>query len=612
MTPYALLDDALAPDGAARSRLYTGWRGELVCEQPADLPVFWRQADVELAAGAQLVILADYEWGVHLQGVPLADLAAPGCLRLLVFERCTLLDRAGVDAWLMQQDDGRAQPAPAGVLALQPEQDEAQYSAAIQTIQDYIRAGETYQVNHTLRLHGAMVGEPVALYRRLRAQQPVAFGALIALPGQRWVLSCSPELFVRHEAGRLSTRPMKGTTARHPDPATDQARADWLAHDVKNRAENLMIVDLLRNDLGRVARTGSVSVPQLFAIESYPTVHQMTSTVQAELPETVDFPAVLRALFPCGSITGAPKHHTMELIGRLERSPRGLYTGAIGWIDAPAPQSNRALGDFCLSVAIRTLEVAPPAIDTPGLRPVTLGVGGGIVLDSVAADEAAEAQLKARFVTACDSGWTLFETLRVEGGAVQRWPAHRARLQASAAALGFALNAGAIEQAVFDAAAQLDPGAVFRLRLDLFRDGRHRLQSGPLAANPAEPVRLLLADAPVPSGEAALLLHKTSLRSTYDAAIRQAEAAGAFDMLFFNPAGELTEGARSNVLLQLDGRWVTPPLSCGLLPGVMRSAWLADPALGVTEQVLTRADLLRAERLCVGNALRGTLDARLA
>ena len=605
---FVLLDDAQAPAAVASSRLFTGWLGEHCCTDPAALDAVWAAARADLAQGLHLVVLADYEWGVRLAGLP----APPGCLRLLRFAHCERHTPDAVGAWLAQQD-GTPAPSPAGVFGLTADDDEAHYTARIDEIHARIRAGETYQVNHTQRLRGRSIGTPLALYRRLRAAQPVPFGALIALPQDRWVLSCSPELFVRHQAGHLVTRPMKGTAPRHADPAADQASADWLAHDAKNRAENLMIVDLLRNDLGRLATVGSVRVPQLFAVEPYRTVFQMTSTIEADLPPATDFPAVLRALFPCGSITGAPKRQTLSVIGQLESSPRGLYTGAIGWLDAPTTAdraAGRAMGDFCLSVAIRTLEMG---VSDPfdGTRPVTLGVGGGIVLDSDAASEAAECRQKVRFLAGTDPGFTLFETMRVEGRRVCRFDAHLARLLGSAAALGFVASAAAVRGAVEDAllACSPDPAQVFRLRVDLSHDGRLSCRSGPLWPLPEGPVRLLGPVGRVPLSESALLGHKTSLRVTYDAAVREAEALGAFDRLFVNADGALTEGGRSTLLVRLDGRWTTPLRSAGVLPGVMRSALMADPLWQVSERVLWPADLARAEGVAVCNALRGVLPA---
>lgn len=628
--PFVLLDDALAPDGLRRSRLYTGWRRTLVCIDPADLDAVWRQAQAEQAAGGHLVMLADYEWGVRLQGlVQRQHSEAPAALTWIVLDRCQRLDAADVARWLRTQDrpegeagldGGTESPSIAGVLALQPDQTPEGYRDAIHRIQDWIRAGETYQVNHTLRLQGEMVGSPLALYRRLRARQPVSFGALVHWPQGHWVVSCSPELFVRQELGRLQTRPMKGTVARDADPVQDAGNRAWLAADTKNRAENLMIVDLLRNDLGRIARVGSVRVPRLFEVESYPTVHQMTSTVEAEPRPGVGVPEVLRALFPCGSITGAPKHHTMGLIDRLEPSARGLYTGAIGWVDAPllGGQGPGALPDFCWSVAIRTLEIGVARGADTTRRPVRLGVGGGIVLDSVADDEAAEAHLKARFLTACDPGFTLFETVRVEDGRALRWPAHLARLQASARALGFVCDADEATRVVGQAAAATataphsatgEAAAVFRLRLDLSRDGTCVARVAPLAPLPDGAVRLCWADGRLTPLETELASHKTSCRATYDGAIRRCETAGFFDALYVNARGEVTEGARSALRVRLGGRWYTPALSTGTLPSVIRAEWLADPVLQVQERVLSRADVEAADAWCVGNALRGTLQA---
>ncbi|WP_366942073.1 aminodeoxychorismate synthase component I [Cupriavidus basilensis] len=396
---YALLDDANATPGRPTSRLYTGLLREIRCTDPAGLGQAWQQADAAMRGGAHAVLLGDYEWGMALQGLGHLAAAQPRepALRILLFRELARLSREQVDAWLARMDG--ATPSPAGAGAFRPSVDRPTFHAAIARILEALRAGETYQVNYTYRIDFEASGSPLGLYRRLRARQPVPYGALIALPHdaqQPFILSCSPELFLRHEDGKLTARPMKGTAPRGANPVEDRAIARALAADDKNRAENLMIVDLLRNDLGRVAQIGSVKVPALFSIEPYASVFQMTSTVEATLPEAVSMPALLRALFPCGSITGAPRHHTMELIATLEASPRGLYTGAIGWVDAPAPGSARACGSFCLSVAIRTLALGPAL---GGVRAGRMGVGAGIVLDSEAASEFEECALKAAFLT---------------------------------------------------------------------------------------------------------------------------------------------------------------------------------------------------------------------
>ncbi|MBS0543112.1 MAG: aminodeoxychorismate synthase component I, partial [Proteobacteria bacterium] len=545
-----------------------------------------------------------------------------GALRVLLFESLQHLSTAQVDAWLVQRERAAlnlgaaaATPAPAGVLDLKPSVDRDAFRHAIDRIHAAIREGETYQVNYTYRLDLRGFGAPISLYRRLRARQPVSFGAFIALPpsaggGPTHVLSCSPELFLRNRGGRLEAKPMKGTASRASVPEGDSEIARMLGGDTKNRAENLMIVDLLRNDLGRIARTGSVRVPALFSVEAYPTVFQMTSTIAAELPDEVGFADLLRALFPCGSITGAPKHRTMQLIAGLETTPRGLYTGSIGWIDAPrGDRAQAACGDFCLSVAIRTLTLEAAG---PGeLRPGRLGIGAGIVIDSRADDEYEECRLKARFLTGLDPGFSLFETMyATRGEGVRHLERHLARLARSAVELDFALPEGEIRAALATQVAGLAADREHRLRLALRKDGHFDIVVAPLDALPDGPVSLLVAADPMDEDDP-LLRHKTTMRARYDAAVAGATRRGAFDVLFHNRAGDLTEGGRSNVFLLLDGVWVTPPLAAGVLPGVMRGVLLDDPAWRAREAAVKLTDLHRAERIVVCNALRGACEARL-
>ena len=612
--PFALLDDRHATAGQPTSRLYTGFVREHRCVDPAGLDAMWSQVDEDLRAGLFAVLLADYEWGAKLLRAGHESLAEDdaSALRVLMFERLAHLSLEQADAWLVVQDEAAEAPNAAGVMNLEASVDHGRFTAAIDRIHEAIRAGETYQVNYTYRLHAEAFGSPVALYRRLRARQPVAYGAFIALPAgsdaaaPTHVLSCSPELFLRHDSGRLTARPMKGTASRFRAPEGDSETARMLSQDIKNRAENLMIVDLLRNDIGKVARIGSVKVPALFSIEPYSTVFQMTSTVQAELLPTVGFPALLRAVFPCGSITGAPKHHTMELIAGLENTPRGLYTGAIGWLDAPA--SDALCGDFCFSVAIRTLTLGAPL---HGTRSARLGIGAGIVLDSRADDEYDECRLKARFLTGLDPGFELFETMLAQPGAGMRHlEAHLSRLARSAAVLGFEFDEAGLREALDHQLATLPADGPSRVRLALAHDGRWSLKSAALAALPEGPVGLLIAGERLASRDP-LRAHKTTLRSRYDAGVRAAEQAGGFDSLFFDADGRLVEGGRSNVFLQLDGRWFTPPASDGALPGVMRAVLLADPAWSAAERSLGIDDLRRAEAIVVCNALRGALPARL-
>ncbi|MGK8205086.1 chorismate-binding protein [Burkholderia cenocepacia] len=618
---FALLDDCDSTASARSSRLYSGFVRERVCTDPARLDEVDAALAQDLRDGLHAVVVGDYEFGRNLQRAQPGD--AP--LRFLLYARCERLSRDEVDAWLARQDGGGA-PSIAGVAHVSKSVARGAFDAAIDAVHDALRAGDSYQVNYTYRLDFDVFGTPLALYRRLRARQPVRYGALIALPGGAWVVSCSPELFVEKHGDVLRARPMKGTAPRSADPQQDAASAAFLANDPKNRAENVMIVDLLRNDVSRIARTGTVKVPALFSVEPYASVWQMTSTVEAGWRDGTTFAAMLRALFPCGSITGAPKHKTMQLIDAIESTPRGLYTGAIGWLDAPSDERAAGCGDFCLSVAIRTLtlDAAPaeaeagapaPSTASAGRRRGTMGVGAGIVLDSVAADEYAECELKARFLTDADPGFQLFETTcatRADG--IRYLDRHLARLQRSADAFGFRFDADALRRAIDARCAALDGDGAYRMKLALAKDGAVEIVAAPLKPLPTGPVGVLLAPAhgfaPTRTDDA-LLLHKTTRRADYDRAWQAAEALGCFDMLFVNERDEVTEGGRSNLFVKLDGQWVTPPLACGVLPGVMRGVLLDDPAFGAIERVVTRDDLARAQALLLTNALRGALDAVL-
>lgn len=661
---FALLDDCDASAAMPTSRLFTGFVREHVCTDRSALDAVYAEVERDMRAGLHAVMLGDYEFGRDLEFGQCASAAfrikqrGDASLRFLLFERCDKRSCEQIDAWLAEldadtpheageptstlpagQDSGGAvlPPSAAGAANVVESVTPEAFVRAIAAVHEALRAGESYQINYTYRLSFDAFGSPVGLYRRLRARQPVRYGALIALPGDEWVLSCSPELFVEKRGERLRTRPMKGTTSRGASPEDDVRAREFLRTDPKNRAENLMIVDLLRNDLSRVAKTGTVCVPALFSVEPYPSIWAMTSTIEADLRERTSFPDLLRALFPCGSITGAPKHRTMQLIDEIETTPRGLYTGTIGWIDPPPATGAEAgaagCGDFCLSVAIRTLTLDARAV-IGGTRRGTMGVGGGIVLDSVADDEYDECRLKAKFLTGADPGLQLFETMyatREEG--VRYLERHLARLGRSAAELDFQFDEAALRGRIGMHCAGLPAGTPHRLRLALTKAGRVDMTGGPLGAlvrlvhagvaaetspsntpDAAAPVGVLLAAehgfAPIWSNRF-LLRHKSTSRAEYDRAWRLAETQGAFDMLFFNEHGELTEGGRSNVFVKLDGRWYTPPLSAGLLPGVMRQVLLDDPAMQASERTLTQADLLRAQALIVCNALRGALPARL-
>lgn len=606
-TPFALLDDATAQ---GNSRLYCNLQQtdyihsvDVVNKLDGQLRSGWQK-------GWYALLLAPYEHGYAFHGMcppqtskgPLQDDA----LRLLWFETCEHLSDETVNDWLNETD---LSDAPAGITRLSGEVNESEYCTAVNRIQQLIAAGDTYQVNYTYRMRGQAFGDPLRLYRTLRAAQPVPYGALICLPGDEWILSLSPELFVRHDGqGILTAQPMKGTAPLSGHIENDRKAAQTLAADAKNRAENVMIVDLLRNDLGQIAMTGSVTVPALFSVNPFGKVLQMTSTVTAQASQPLNHATLWQALFPCGSITGAPKRRTMQIIHDIENSPRGMYTGAIGWIDPP-DQSDLP-GAFCLSVAIRTLVLT--ATDEQGWRQAELGIGSGIVADSIARDEHAECGWKSRFLREHDPDFGLIETMRIERGWCQLIDGHLSRLSLAAEQLGFLFDELSIRNRIAAYCAQLDPRLVWRLKLVLFKSGHLTLQHGELTTLPG-PVLIDIAPQALPVADP-LRTFKTTHRHQFDTAWRQAEQKGAFDSLFFNKRNELLEGGRSTVFIKQNGCWLTPPLQLDVLPGVMRAQILNEKFpldAPVQEAVITRDMINQADALALSNALRGWIPAQL-
>lgn len=609
---FVLLDDHRASSEDRRSRLYQGYLGKLSCSRSADLPQLFDRLDQALSEGQYAVALFCYELGSEMAGVAQcpAELGGapdggPALAEVLLFENFQRLSSSEVETWLLKQPDVQSQTdeTPAGVANVSASVDEAEFAAALARIHAYIEAGDAYQVNYTYRLRFDAFGSPFCLYSRLRHRQPAPYGALISLPDGRTVLSLSPELFVRRQNGMLTAMPMKGTAPSGGDPDEVEENIRALAADPKNRAENLMIVDLLRNDLGRIARTGSVRTPKLFEVTRYGSVLQMTSTVQAEARPDRGLADLFGALYPCGSITGAPKLRSMQIIAGLESSPRGLYTGAIACFDPPAAGSPS--GDFAMSVPIRTLVLQAPAQD--GVRRGEMGVGAGIVFDSRTGEEYAECRLKADFLTGLGHDFILFETMYASRAAgCRHLERHLQRLASSARYFGFAGATGQWRQRVHDACLELSSDGPYRLRLTLNQDGVCSLRSAPLTPLNG-PVSVILAASPGMSANL-FLRHKSSVRARYDAAWREAEIRGAFDMLFCNAQGELTEGGRSNIFLRIEGRWYTPPLEAGVLPGVMRAVLLDDPAWQASEKRLMPKDLHAAEKVILCNALRGVIE----
>lgn len=479
----------------------------------------------------------------------------------------------------------RIDSGPYSVSDWMPSISRDEYETAVERVRDHIRNGDTYQINFTLRLRAEFSGDEMAFYADLCAAQRAGQCAYINT-GRFRILSASPELFLEVDNNRIITRPMKGTTPRGRTPAEDEAASGRLVASPKERAENAMIVDLLRNDLGRVAEPGSVTVPKLFEAERYETLWQMTSTVEARLPEEADPMAAFRVLFPSGSVTGAPKVRSMQIASELEDSPRGVYTGAIGFLAPAGAEGPKAR----FNVAIRTVVIDPET------GAAEYGVGGGITYDSVATREWEECLTKALVLAERRPEFELIETIRYSGGRFPLRDRHLARLASSAAYFGFRFEKAEVAAALEKAVTDLGDA---RVRLALSRDGQSTFTTAPLPASNPPPVRLAIDHEPVDSKDP-FLFHKTTRRDAYEERAKRHPEAD--DVLLVNERGEITESTIANVAAKLDGNWFTPPVDSGCLPGVYRQALIEEGR--VEERRLSVADVMEADGLALMNAVR--------
>ena len=475
------------------------------------------------------------------------------------------------------------------------------FDTAMDTIHAGIAAGHYYQINYTQQLQGT-AQQPVegaALFAALQQAQPGGYALYLDM-GHEQIASVSPELFFDwHQpaagSGQILTRPMKGTAARGATPQDDAAQAQHLQTSTKERAENVMVVDLLRNDLGRIAQTGSVQVPRLFHVQALPTVWQMTSDVRAQLPPGTSLLKVFQALFPCGSVTGAPKRAAMQAIAQLEVQPRGWYCGALGVVRSDGAGGIRAT----FNVPIRTL-----VVHGAQRQQLRCGIGSGITADASAVGEWQEWRTKRAFVERVSMGFEVITTLALQDGQWRHLPWHVERLKTAAAHFGFPLDSQALELTL-QQLCQSHPSGLWRVRLALDRAGRWSSQVEACPAAPAVAM-LQLADAPLAEAHSEFVRFKTSRRTHYE---RFTPPPQVLDTVLWNEAGEITEGTRGNIAALIDGRWVTPPLSCGLLNGVGRQVALAQGLM--TEAVIRVADVPRVQQWAFINSLRGWLVAQM-
>ena len=611
---FVLLDDA-GGSGAKPARLYRRPRELVIARRPSQvLPAIARIAALT-RSGGYLAGYVAYEAGLalepHLVSLARGRSGADGPL-VWFGDFAGFEPIADVPQWLAAQ----AGPAEGAIGPLEPQLSIGGYARAFAELREAILAGDIYQANFTIPLAGSWRGPPLAIYAALRESSASRHGGVVH-DGSDWLLSLSPELFFALAGDVVTARPMKGTRARALTPEADRDQAAGLAASRKDRAENLMIVDLMRNDLSRVAAPGSVRVETPFAVETYPTLHQLVSTIRARLAPAQTADDVLRALFPCGSITGAPKLRAMELIGAQERDPRGAYCGAIGFFD---PRVGDRAGEAVFNVAIRTLRLTPDRQGGPLGGRAVMGVGSALVADSACLPEWRECLVKGGFVRqpAIDgtasgqarvlptaANFDLIEAMRFspEDG-IPLLDRHLARIAASAHALGFGFDRHAVRNAIQALCFEADAPA--KLRLLVARSGAYSLELADLPAAMPDPACCIVLPLPVDDGDWRLR-QKTSDRGFYEAGLRVAQGLGAHEALFIRDDGLLTEGCFTTIFIQGDGILLTPPAHLGLLPGVYRQS-LID-AGRVREADVRLADLEHG--FFVGNAVRGLLPACL-
>lgn len=587
-----LLETAKFDDENFRTLLFLDPICELTAESPEEVERLLAQVDAQVARGRYVAGFFSYECGKAMHNIRSRGRGTDGdvpLIRLGVFAAPVVFDHRdgsleGANAAALA-DGARASFDAARITACALEISDGEYAESIRRIQDYLAAGHSYQVNFTDRVSGSFEGPPSALYRQLIERQPVSYAGFMDC-GERQILSFSPELFYRISDRTITVRPMKGTWPRGVNREDDERAAALLRHDAKNRAEHVTIVDLLRNDLGKICELGSVRVDRLMQVERYSTVHQMTSSISGVVSQSTAPSDIFRALFPSGSITGAPKRRTMEIIEELERHPRGVYTGSVGWF---GPN-----GDACWNVAIRTLVTSGDTF--------TLGVGGGITVYSIAAEEYKECKLKASFLQSPANNFHLIETMRAVEGRIPLLEQHLERLRNSAAYFDIPLREHALRLALAESLENSVEGEL-RVRLTLQQQGRWEIAVSALEQAPWSG-RVLLCSQRTNAANV-FLHHKTSNRQAYEAAFNRARRDGYDEVIFVNESGCVTEGAISNIFLLLDGALVTPPVHCGVLPGVQRSHILSQTPGSKCREV-TLSELLAAEEIWMCNALRGS------
>ncbi len=548
-----------------------------------------------LSRGLHAAGFFSYELGYVLEPKISHLMPTKQCVPLIwfgLYDEPELMSNEEVGSWLAEI--ARSESHEFSDISL--EWSEKDYLERFNKVIEYIRAGDIYQLNLTFKARFRLEGSPLTFYRDLRGKQRVAYGGIVDT-GEVTILSSSPEVFIVKHGDAIETRPMKGTSSRAGTIEADAEQRRILATDVKQRAENLMIVDLMRNDIGRISKLGSVEVTDLFTVETFRTLHQLTSGVRATLKPDISLQDLMQGIYPPGSITGAPKIRSMELISELESEARGVYCGSIGHF-SPS-------GEALFNVAIRT-----PLIKRDGHG--EMGIGSGVVYDSEGSAEYAECLLKMKFLTDPPKIFELIETMLRRGdGTFWLFDRHLERLRQSAKYFAFRFDEDAVRKALDEAVAEF-PGKTLRVRMTLAEDGHITVGVSEIAPPSTDAVMKVVVSPTTLDRKNPFLFHKTTRRELYDREWEEfSEKVGSDEVIYFNEQGHLCEGSRTNVFVERNGKLLTPPLEDGLLPGTFRASLLAEGK--ACEATLTREDFERVLRgdgtLFVGNSVRGLVKA---
>jgi para-aminobenzoate synthetase/4-amino-4-deoxychorismate lyase len=568
---------------------------EFSASTPSDLKVAFVQMELYRKKGFFLVGYINYEATreqAHAKSSKQHDSKAL-VLQFYAFNEPLRVDPSDLDSALESQVE--SEPYIDNISLSETHE---RYLKNLKKIHQYIYDGETYQVNYTIRMSFELHGEVLSLYKTLRQRQAVEYSALLLLPNKS-ILSLSPELFIEKKASTLTSKPMKGTSSRGSTPELDAQVLKAMKADPKQRSENLMIVDLMRNDIGKLAKVGSMEVESLFQIQSFATLHQMISTVRGEVDSDISFQTIVDSLFPCGSITGAPKVRTMEIINELESTPRGIYTGAIGYI---TPNN-----DFTFSVPIRTIEFDNNS------KLGNLGIGGGIIYESDAEQEWQECLLKAKFLTGINQDFSLIESFRLthKPFAIERYEQHLKRLQGSAQHFNFLFDAAMIKEQIETFTKTLNKQSDHKVRLLLNAQGQINLSAEPLSRAEDECLRVCISERCI-DASSPYRRHKTTRRTLYNQEYARCIDEGYYDVIFLNQKAQIAEASRHNIFIEKDGTLITPPTDSGALAGIFRQQLLNDEQQKTALQPLYLSDLQAADKIFLTNSVRGIVEVTLA